>query len=209
VGEKRIPLKRLVIIAGTGRAGTTLIVKILTRMGLDTGFTEADLEGIDPIAQAGLERDPRDSDIPTIVKTPFFWEMAEEVLSKNPRKVRHVILPIRQLSEAAESRLRVHEINVSRFGTSEAEANEVQGGLTGTTSSANQEVILGRQLVDLIRVCNRYNVQYSFVNFPEFANDHEYLFQYLKKIFPLIKKKRLLLEAGKTCDSALIHFPQG
>ena len=202
-------MKRHVVIAGTGRAGTTLLVKILTRMGLDTGFSEHDLENTDPIAMAGLERDPRGSDIPTVVKTPFFWEMAEEVFSNHPQKVRHVIIPIRQLSQAAESRLRVHEINVSRFGIAESESNKVRGGLTGTTSPADQEVILGRQLVDLIRVCNQYNVQYSFVNFPEFANDHEYLFRYLKRIFPLIRKKRLLLEAGKTCDSALIHFPKG
>ncbi len=201
-------MKRHVVIAGTGRAGTTLLVKILTRAGMDTGFTEADLGNTDPIAMAGLERDPRNIDIPKIVKTPFFWEMAEEVFSSSPGKVRHVIIPIRKLQQAASSRLRVHKINVSKFGIPESEAKSVPGGLTGTISAAEQEVILGRQLVELIRVCSRYGVPYSFVNFPEFASDHAYLFRYLKRIFPSLRKGRLVLAAGKTYDPALINFPQ-
>jgi hypothetical protein len=209
VGEKELPLKRHVVIAGTGRAGTTLLVKILTRAGLNTGFTATELENTDPIAMAGLERDPRKPDIPEIVKTPFFWEMAEEVFSKSPGKIRHVIIPIRKLDQAAQSRLRVHGINVSRFGTPESEANKVPGGLTGTASTADQEVVLGRQLVELIRVCNRHNVKYSFINFPDFAYDHEYLYRYLRRVFPTIRKRRLLIEAGKVCDPALIHFPNG
>lgn len=32
------------IIAGTGRAGTTLLVRLFTRMGMDTGFNDSDTE---------------------------------------------------------------------------------------------------------------------------------------------------------------------
>ena len=205
-GEKELILKRHVVIAGTGRAGTTLLVKILTRAGMDTGFTEADLENTDPIAMAGLERDLRDFDSPTIVKNPLFWEMAEEIFLTNPRKVRHVIIPIRRLEQAAGSRVRVHELNVSRFGIPESETNKIAGGLTATSNLHEQEVVLGRKLVDLIRVCNRYRVPYSFVNFPEFATDHEYLFRYLRRVFPTLTKRRLILAARTTCDSSLIHF---
>ena len=35
------PRKRHVIITGAGRSGTSLLVKLLTRMDLETGFTDA------------------------------------------------------------------------------------------------------------------------------------------------------------------------
>jgi hypothetical protein len=74
-----------VVITGTGRAGTTFLVQLLTCLGLDTGFDINTMEvlptartahigsmGLSPIARAGLEMDIRHAQAPYIVKSPFF-----------------------------------------------------------------------------------------------------------------------------------------
>ena len=49
------------LIVGTGRAGTSFLVALLTRLGLPTGFTNADVDKtlLHTAAHAGLEHDPR------------------------------------------------------------------------------------------------------------------------------------------------------
>jgi hypothetical protein len=54
-----------VLITGTGRAGTTFLIHLLTKIGVDTGF---DLENIDAFIDqtsfGGLELDVRKNDAP-------------------------------------------------------------------------------------------------------------------------------------------------
>ncbi|MEK6322241.1 MAG: hypothetical protein AABN33_11210 [Acidobacteriota bacterium] len=59
-----------VVISGTGRAGTTFLVQLLTHLGLNTGLDVNTME-LYPIARAGLEMDIRDANAPYIVKDPF------------------------------------------------------------------------------------------------------------------------------------------
>jgi len=49
-----------VLITGTGRAGTSLLVQILTELGLDTGFKKG--VKLDAKSNAGLERSIKDID---------------------------------------------------------------------------------------------------------------------------------------------------
>lgn len=55
------------IISGTGRAGTTFLVELLTQLGLDT---QADKLGYSINAHAGLEADITLPNAPYIVKNP-------------------------------------------------------------------------------------------------------------------------------------------
>lgn len=47
-----------VIISGTGRAGTTFLIQLLTCLGFDTGFANVEA-AIDPNCNAGMEWDLR------------------------------------------------------------------------------------------------------------------------------------------------------
>ena len=60
------------LIVGTGRAGTSFLVALLTRLGLPTGFTNADVDKtlLHTAAHAGLEHDPRMVDNYTIQCSP-------------------------------------------------------------------------------------------------------------------------------------------
>ena len=68
--------KHHIIIAGTGRAGTTFLVQLFTELGLDTGFSKEDfLTKIDPISHGGLERSLDDANyekLPRVIKSPFY-----------------------------------------------------------------------------------------------------------------------------------------
>src|SRR5436190_7771962 len=95
--------RRHVIISGTGRAGTSFLVQLLTNLGLDTGYKEAN-KGWHEHARAGLEWDVRKETAPYIVKSPYFCEYAAEVFQRPDIIVEHLFIPMRDLYEAAESR---------------------------------------------------------------------------------------------------------
>lgn len=84
--------RRHVVISGTGRAGTSFLVCLLTRLGLDTGFSEADL-ALDECSRAGLERDIR-KPAPYIAKAPWLCVTINEVLERDDIVIEHAIIPL-------------------------------------------------------------------------------------------------------------------
>ena len=94
-----------IIISGTGRAGTTLLVQLFTHLGFDTGFGRADsLRCIDSLSHAGLEHSLRQKLLPHVIKSPWLVDELPDALAKGTLPISAAIVPIRQLSAAAESR---------------------------------------------------------------------------------------------------------
>ncbi|MFM8971038.1 MAG: hypothetical protein ACKOOG_00035, partial [Actinomycetota bacterium] len=93
-----------VVITGTGRAGTTLLVGILTDLGMDTGYQPGD----EPSAstKGGMERNLLAPDAPHIVKSPDLSRRLDGILSEGAAVVDHVIIPMRDLDVATASRVR-------------------------------------------------------------------------------------------------------
>ena len=101
--EVRGPKGRI-YISGTGRAGTTFLVQLLSHLGLDTGLRSEDQSRrYSPIARAGLEVDIFDPAGPTIVESPFLCDQVDEVVASGIR-IAHVVIPVRDFSAAAASR---------------------------------------------------------------------------------------------------------
>jgi hypothetical protein len=99
------------VISGTGRAGTTFLVRLLTHVGFDTGFADAS-DGYDPAIRAGMEIHPRPGDpperialLPYVVKDPQLCLYLAGVLDTTPLRIRRLIVPVRPLDEAAASRV--------------------------------------------------------------------------------------------------------
>ena len=67
-----------IIISGTGRAGTTFLVQLLTELGLDTGFPRA-VSQTDANSNAGMELDIRDIKAPYIIKNPWLCDYLDEI----------------------------------------------------------------------------------------------------------------------------------
>jgi hypothetical protein len=72
--------ERHLVIAGTGRAGTSFLVRYLTELGLDTTLARnGDRAGWDSEANAGLESLlVSGNDLPYVVKSPWIGEYVEQ-----------------------------------------------------------------------------------------------------------------------------------
>jgi hypothetical protein len=111
-----MPPRKHIVITGTGRAGTTFLVELLTHLGLDTGFTPDTLSDRKVgVARAGLEHDIRQAGCPYVAKSPWFCDYAEEALSRDDLVVERIFVPMRDLFAAAESRRQVENAAVSRL----------------------------------------------------------------------------------------------
>ena len=179
-----------IVIAGTGRAGTTFLVELLTHLGMDTGFTPQELATLkDPTARAGLEHVEGPDAWPCIVKDPNFYSYAPAVFAREDLVVERVIIPQRDLQEAAESRRRVQRERLQslpwwRRLQYRLRPYELAGGLVGTTSlqPGLQEAILEKQLDTLLHHCEVAQVPITQLQFPRLVQEPDYLYQQLAPI---------------------------
>ena len=154
------------VISGTGRAGTTFLVELLTSLGLDTGFTSHEASKLPKASFGGLESDIRKPSAPYIVKSPWLCDYMDEVIASGDIELEHLIVPVRALRDAAESRRRVSAMGCAA------------GGLwhTKSVSEGEQERVLAQKLYKLVLSAASIHVPVTLLQFPLLALDQEYLF---------------------------------
>src|SRR5260370_29541224 len=87
-------MKDHLIIGGTGRAGTSLLVKYLTECGLETHISRNEKAYWEENAMAGLEDLPlAGSDSPYVVKTPWLFECVDDLVKRKDIAIDAVIIP--------------------------------------------------------------------------------------------------------------------
>jgi hypothetical protein len=200
-----------VVITGTGRAGTTFLVQLLTRLGMGTGFTLEELEWRpDPKVRGGMERDIRREDCPYIAKDPLFCVYASEVLSRPDIVVDHVFIPMRDLQAAAESRRYVHdrafaEMSPQRRLIRTLRRKAVAGGLVGTRKAQGQETALLERIYSLCLALSDVDVPVTLLRYPRLVTDHEYLFKKLSPILDKIGHEQFRAAFEASSHSELVH----
>ena len=186
-----------VLITGTGRAGTTFLIHLLTKIGVDTGF---DLENIDAFIDqtsfGGLELDVRKNDAPYVVKSPISGLMLDEILQNEEIIIEAVIVPFRPIKDAAASRLAVQTKSGDFF------PNSVAGGITTGAGGVDQEQELHLRIERMLLSLSRTHIPLIFVAYPMLMHDKEYLHRKLISIFPNIKYDKF----SEAFDS--IYVPQ-
>ena len=184
-----------VIIAGTGRAGTTVLVRALSKLGADTGFGGDERGTFVESARAGFERNPLAADAPRIVKNPAFSDRIGPLLDAGELAVEHVIVPMRDLEIATASRLRVSDYGARRG---------VPGGVFGTRKATDQRQVLADNFYQLVWACVRHDVPMTFLEFPRFAIDADYLHAAVGWLTPdrTVDEYRTVL--GELVDESLI-----
>ncbi|MGE3251221.1 MAG: hypothetical protein AB7J28_12825 [Hyphomonadaceae bacterium] len=166
--------RRHVVISGTGRAGTTFLVAFLTRLGLDTGFSESDL-ALDEVSRAGLEHDIRKrKNVPYVVKSPWLCVHIAEVLARPDIVIEHAIIPVRNIDDAAASRA---------FVVREA-GGPAPGGLWRTDDPAEQAAVLLRLEHALIEQLLAADIPITLLHFRRLIADPGYLFAKLAFLAP-------------------------
>jgi len=169
-----IPPRHHIVISGTGRAGTTFLVQLLTALGLDTGFTDID-SGIDSNSNAGMEWDLRRPDAPYIVKSPWLCDYLDEALDSGQYIINHAIIPMRDLYSAAESRR-----DVARRAGADLAQEEIRGGLWHTELPEQQEMVLANQFYKVVYTISKRDIPMTLLLFPRFVCDSEYLYRKLE-----------------------------
>jgi hypothetical protein len=182
-----------ILITGTGRTGTTVLVQILTDLGLDTGF--APDAPIDEHARAGLEHGVDEPDAPRVVKDLLGAHLLRDKLASGTVEIEHAIVPMRELDVATASRIRV-----SDFGKKQR-----PGGLTGTTEPARQSQALMKILYELMAAFAEYEIPFTPLWFPRWALDPDYTYRQLGFLTPDRDAAEWRRAVEARVDPSLIH----
>ncbi len=179
------------LIAGTGRAGTTFLVEVLTACGLDTELSRNPHAGYDRAAQAGLESDPLvPKDHPYVVKSPWAYQFVDQFLADPGLHLDGAILPIRDLKEAVASRLALELGHIyglpgtARLDAPWREFGTVPGGAAHSLEPLDQARILAHGLHLLLERLLEHDVPIVMMKFPRFAEDLDYLYAHLRPFLP-------------------------
>lgn len=194
-----------IIITGVGRSGTTFLVQLFSALEFETGYTvEEALSQVDPISFAGLEQPLFDPQNPYVVKSPYYAEYLMEALDNKSIKISYVIVPIRSLFEAAESRRRV----TSEASKIRPNPIDYPGGLTHTLSPDEQEEKLAINFYGLIHALVKHRVGTLFLEFPRLVNDGLYCFEQLRPLLDEhgVDQKEFLSAHGSVANPHLIHI---
>jgi hypothetical protein len=184
-----------VIITGTGRAGTTFLVQLLTELGLDTGYTRQNWSrDYYEHCDAGLEFDVFAKDAPYIVKNPDFCGTLPALLATGRFKVDHVLVPVRELDAVAQSRIRVGGAN-----------GNVPGGLVGTADPAAQKGVMAESFHRLMYTLTENDIPHTLLHFPRIVRDPEYTFSKLRFLAPEIDGSAFHAAFQKVARPKLVH----
>lgn len=199
------------LIAGTGRAGTSLLVKYLTEIGLETHLSiRQDEAGWDDEANAGLEDNIlRGGGVaPYVVKSPWLFQSIDEVLASDAIKIDGVIIPVRDLAEAASSRtiLELQNIHNNNHWFAEEHApwqvwGTTPGGALYSLNPLDQARLLAVGFHHLVERLVTAGVPIYLLAFPRFTDEPEYLYQTLKECLPSsVTKERAIGAHAKVVD---------
>jgi hypothetical protein len=187
-----------IAIAGPGRSGTSLLVKILNAAGLNTPGSETEHDEVN----AGRESrigigSPFDVD-----KDPWLYEYAESLSDEVWSEYRALIIPIRNLRDASISRSKNERVsrlvdnpeldhwNWDTWG-------RVPGGAISATNAREIGGVLSTGLWTLIEVATAKKIPIVLLNFPEFARDVDYLWSQLSPHLPARITRDTFIDAWK------------
>jgi hypothetical protein len=184
-----------VIITGTGRAGTTFLVRLLTELGLDTGYTRQNWpRDYFTHCDAGLEHDLAEPGAPYIVKNPALCEKLDFILANGCIVIDHAFIPIRELEAVASSRIRVGGANES-----------VPGGLLKNSDPALQKSVLAEMFHQLVHTLVARDIPHTFLLFPRFACEADYAYIRLRPILGSMPLETFRKAFARVSNPALIH----
>jgi hypothetical protein len=172
--------RRHLVISGTGRAGTSFLVRLLDRCGLETG----DGEWYDR-ARAGLEH-RLGPGAPYVVKDPMLGMYCDEV-DMTAVAVDAVIVPLRDLRAAAASRL--YQEHLARADADLLRLTDEVIPLTpGGIYASLEPVDVARQLAviqhRLLHWAARWSIPVVLLDFPRMVHDADYLVDQLLPHLP-------------------------
>ena len=155
-----------ILITGTGRCGTTFLIKLFSFLEFNTGYNRDNFKlSISSNCNSGMERFYKANYY--IIKNPTFMHDIEKIVKDTSIKIKYVILPIRDLNMSAKSRVK---------------HGKKHGGLWHATDELSQIKFYENILASYIVISTKYDINTIFIDFDKMINDKIYLFDKLKNI---------------------------
>jgi hypothetical protein len=193
-GEPRsaVEPRRHLLIAGAGRSGTSLLVRILNACGFETELSANANAFWDETASAGLETIPLlEGKHPYVVKSPWSYQFIRQLLDDPAIRLDGVLIPVRRLEEASASRivLEIQQMYRSQPGLLDLEDDwttwgTVPGGITYSVEPLDVKRVLAHGFYRLIEALVEREISICFLAFPRFCTDLAYLRRTLEPILP-------------------------
>lgn len=194
------PPTHKVIIAGTGRSGTTFLVRLLTELGMDTGIHAGNWDRkYFENCNAGLEHEILDPRTPYIIKNPALCTTLAAALATGRFVIDHAYVPVRELGEAVASRIDV--------GGSDG---SVPGGVFGTSRPQDQRAVLAEMFYGLVHTLVAHDIPLTFVEFPRMVCEPAYTFARLEYLLKGTSRDAFQAAFARVADPSLVHaFGEG
>lgn len=176
---------RVILIAGTGRAGTTFLVEELTALGAPTGFTDALIKKVQEThAHAGLESMPRMgkdgalgcSPQHRIFKSPSLTLRYKQWIHAS--NIEAVIIPMREAHSAAHSREVEYQFSARKTSP---------GSFFAGAHTEEEQLQANTQMVyDLIYALADAAIRTIFLAYPRHVQDASYSYSQLREVLDLL-----------------------
>ncbi len=184
-------MKHHLMIAGTGRAGTSFLVQYFHLCGVDTVIRKDGMARWSSQANAGLETYIADrADMPYVIKSGWFQEFVASILKEPGVTLDAVLIPMRDLVEAASSRVindqlaRLVDPSVPDECTTWERWGTTPGGIVYSLNPIDQARILALSFHTAIHALVQHGVPMVFLDFPRFVNDPDYLYESVRPYLP-------------------------
>ena len=208
--------RRHLLIAGTGRAGTSFLVRFLAELGLETHISRFGEDPWDDAAQAGLEDLPVAAgleNLPYIFKTPWAYQFIEQMLADSAIAFDAVIIPMRDLVEAAASRsiVQLQAIHgrapwMAQMDNTWEDWGDTAGGAVFSLNPVDQSRLLAAGFHRLVNRLVQAEVPLIFVAFPRMVQDTDYLIGKLRPVIPAsVTLEQARQSHRRVADAALVR----
>lgn len=155
-----------ILITGTGRCGTTFLIKIFSFLNYYTGFNKTNYEtGISKNCNSGMELDTMAPYY--IIKSPYFLRDIDKIVANRMIKIKLVIIPVRDFTQSAKSRV--------------SHGNEA-GGLWDASNLDEQIKFYEKIMSNYRIVMTTHGINTIFLDFDQMITDKQYLFEKLKVV---------------------------
>jgi hypothetical protein len=155
-----------ILITGTGRCGTTFLIKLFSFLDFDTGYDKNNYNSfIYENCNSGMEKIYNDKNY--ILKNPNFIKNIGYILQDKTIKIKQVIIPIRDLNLSAKSRVK---------------HNNNSGGLWHASDVNSQIRFYEYILSNYLYFMTKYDIPTIFIDFDRMINDKKYLYDKIKLI---------------------------
>ncbi len=199
-----------VVISGTGRAGTTFLVRFLEQCGLDVGAVDSAEPRELGHARAGFEHNLLDAAAPYIVKDPWLFTYCDEV-DTDAVRVDALIVPVRDLAASATSRVFQERIAIAETTARHNEPKDVRGAVDGgviySLDPVDEARILAVGFHKVLRWATVNEMPVFLLDFPRAVTDGDYLISVLGPwLDQHCDREKALAAFAATADPSAVRF---